>query len=83
MATKEEKNLRQQAVTEIFKLMTASFGLIAALAWNQVVQELVKSYIQPLFGKNSGIISLFIYAIIVTILAVTITYFLSRFVKND
>lgn len=81
--TEKEKNLRQTAVSEMIRLMTASFGLIAALAWNQVIQELVKNYIQPIFGKDSGLISLLIYALVVTILAVTITYFVSRFVKKD
>jgi ABC-type cobalt transport system substrate-binding protein len=81
--TEKEKNLRETAVSEMIRLMTASFGLIAALAWNQVIQELVKNYIQPIFGKDSGLISLLIYALVVTILAVTITYFVSRFVKKD
>jgi small-conductance mechanosensitive channel len=81
--TEKEKNLRETAVSEMIRLMTASFGLIAALAWNQLMQEIVSTYIKPVFGKNSGIISLFIYALIITILAVIVTYFLAKFVKKE
>lgn len=81
--TQKEKSLKQHATSETVKLLTASFSLIAALAWNQVIQEFIANYIKPFFGKDSGIISLLIYAIFVTILAVIITYFLSRFVKKD
>lgn len=80
--TQNEKNLRQQAISQLLNLIVASFGLVAALAWNQVIQELINNYIKPFFGKNSAIISLTIYAIIVTILAVSITYFVSRFKKD-
>ncbi len=81
--TQHEKNLRHKTVSEMFKLLIASLGLVAALAWNQVVQELVNNYIKPFFGKQSGIISLLIYAVIVTILVVVITYFLSRFIEES
>ncbi len=81
--TAKEKNLKEQATSEIIRLFTASIGLIAALAWNQVIQELVNNYIKPIFGKQSGLISLLIYAVVVTILAVLVTYFFSRFVKEN
>jgi uncharacterized membrane protein (DUF106 family) len=81
--TEKEKNIRQTTISEMFKLMTASFGLIAALAWNQVVQEFVNNYVKPFFGKQSGLISLLIYAIFITIFVVVVTYFLGRFAKKD
>ncbi len=81
--TQKEKNLREQAMSQLVNLITASFGLVAALAWNQVIQELITSYIKPFFGKNSGLISLTIYAVSVTILAVVITFILARFTKKD
>jgi hypothetical protein len=81
--TEKEKNLREHASSEIVRLITASFGLIAALAWNQVVQEFVNSNIKPFFGSNSGMISLLIYAVIITALAIIVTYFLSKFVKKN
>ena len=59
-------------------LSTAGFGLVAALAWNNVIKELIEQYIKPLIGGDSGMISLVIYAVIVTALAVGVTMWLSR-----
>ncbi|HEX6977218.1 MAG TPA: DUF5654 family protein [Patescibacteria group bacterium] len=56
--------------------------MVAALAWNQVIQELINNYIKPFFGGNSGLISLVIYALIITLIAVAITYFLAKFKKD-
>lgn len=81
--TKKEKNLRRTLVTEMLRLATGGFGLVAALAWNEVIKETVTNYIKPFVGKDSGIISLFIYAVVVTILAVTVTFYLSRVLKKD
>jgi len=45
-------------------LMTAAFGLVAALAWNDAVQSLVKE----LFGTAaSGVVAKFGYALIITL----------------
>lgn len=67
------KELIQQLVT----LSTSAFGLAAALAWNETIQATVKEFIEPRL-PGSGIITRFIYAILVTILGVIITYQLSR-----
>ena len=67
------KELLQQLIT----LSTSAFGLAAALAWNDTIQQAVKEFIEPRI-PNSGILSRFIYAALVTILAVIITFELSR-----
>lgn len=59
-------------------LATSGFGLVAALAWNSLIQEFVNSYIKKWLPANSGIISLLIYAVVITVLAVFITYQLSK-----
>lgn len=64
-------------------MATSGLGLVAALAWNNLIQELVSQYIEPLIGGASGILSLLIYAVVVTILAVVVTYNLSRLVKKN
>lgn len=58
-------------------LATSGFGLVAALAWNEAIQDFVKQFIEPRI-PGSGIISRIIYAVIITIFAVFITYQLSR-----
>jgi len=76
--TKASKKLHVEAVKQMVTLSTSGFGLVAALAWNSVIQEFVGSYVKKWLPDGSGIISLLIYAIIVTILAVTVTLQLSR-----
>ena len=74
---KKKKQLHIEIVTQMLSLATSGFGLIAALAWNSVIQELVNNYIKKFLPFNSGLISLLIYAVIVTILAVIVTMNLS------
>ncbi len=75
-------DLKQKTIKQMLTLATSGFGLVAALAWNQFIQEAVNTYIEPLIGGASGIISLFIYAVLVTILAVIVTYNLTRLVNK-
>lgn len=69
-------------ISQLLKLATTGFGLVAALAWNEVIKELVNDIIKPLVGGSSGIISLLIYAILVTLLAVLVTYNLTKVIKK-
>jgi uncharacterized membrane protein (DUF106 family) len=75
---KQSKELAKAVIKQMIALSTAGFGLVAALAWNNVIQETVATYIKPYLAKGSGIISLLVYAIIVTLLAVIITYNLTK-----
>lgn len=76
--TKEEKKLHVEVIKQMVTLSTSGFGLVAALAWNSLIQEVVNTYVKKWLPGNSGIISLLIYAIIVTVLAVVLTMQLSR-----
>ncbi|MCL2147881.1 MAG: DUF5654 family protein [Methanomassiliicoccaceae archaeon] len=67
-----------QFVTTFSALITAAFGLVAALAWNETIKEAVKQ----VFGENSGLWALLIYAILVTVLAVIMTIWISRTAKK-
>lgn len=67
-----------EMITQMLTLATSGFGLVAALAWNSVIQELVNNYVKKILPKNSGIISLLLYAVIVTLLAVVVTYQLTK-----
>lgn len=74
---KEEMTLHGELLSQLLTLTTSGFGLVAALAWNETIQQFVKEYITPRV-PGSGLISSLIYALIVTCLAVLITYQLSR-----
>lgn len=58
-------------------LATSGFGVVVALAWNEAIKATVTEYIDPYLGKSSGVVSLFIYATIMTFLAVVVTMQLS------
>jgi hypothetical protein len=73
-----DKKLHIELVKQMLALATSGFGLVAALAWNSLIQEFVNSYVKKLLPNGSGILSLLIYALIVTALAVFVTYQLSK-----
>lgn len=73
----EEQSLKGALLGQMLTLATSGFGLVAALAWNQAIQDFVKEYIQPFF-PGTAIYYKFFYAILITLIAVLITYQLSR-----
>lgn len=75
---KEDKKLHVEVVKQMVVLSTSAFGLVAALAWNSVIQEFVNTYVKKWIPTGGGIISLLIYALIITVLAVLITVQLSK-----
>ena len=81
--SKEEIRKYQLAlVKQMLTLATSAFGLVAALAWNELIKTLIDEYIKPAIGSNSKLVSLGIYALIVTALAVFITLQLSKLVEK-
>jgi cellobiose-specific phosphotransferase system component IIC len=66
--------LRQDVIKAIAALITAAFGLVAALAWNTAIQEIFR----VAFGDQSGVLPMLIYAVVVTIIAVIATLAIGR-----
>ncbi len=83
MAKKENKKLHIEVVHQMLALATSGFGLVAALAWNSVIQEFVNTYLKKILPAGSGIWSLLIYAVIVTTLAVFVTFQLSKILDKS
>ena len=79
---KEIRKYQLAVVNQMLKLATAGFGLVAALAWNELIRTFIDDFIRTKISVGSGIISLAIYAIIVTLLAVVITLQLSRMAER-
>lgn len=77
MAKQNQTSFHRELIQQLITLSTSAFGLAAALAWNETIQQTVKEFIEPRI-PGSGILSRFIYASIVTILGVIITIQLSR-----
>lgn len=77
-----KRRLHLEVIKQMVTLASSGLGLVAALAWNNVIQDLVNNYIKPYLPKGSSIISLIIYAVIITIFAVTITYQLTKILEK-
>jgi len=75
---KNVKGLPGAIIKQMLTLATSGFGFVAALAWNNVIKEIVEELIKPYLGESSGVLSLFIYAVVVTTLAVLVTLQLSK-----
>lgn len=75
---KEAARVQLETVKQVITLATNGFGLVAALAWNSVIQESVNTYVKPYLPSGSGLVSLIIYALLITALAVSITLQLTR-----
>ena len=66
--------LKQEVMDKIAALVTASFGLVAALAWN----DAIKAVFKEIFGKEDAVAPMLIYAITVTIIVVILTMIVAR-----
>ena len=69
---------KDEVLTQIAALLTAAFGLVAALAWNGAIQALFKQ----VFGTADSLNAKLIYAVIVTIIAVIVTIWIARAVAH-
>jgi len=70
MSEKQEQlSLKIEFLEQAQTLMTAGFGLVAALAWNTAIQDLFKM----LFPDQNSLVAKFLYAIFVTILIIIVT----------
>jgi fructose-specific phosphotransferase system IIC component len=63
--------MTKQFFKQTLTLATASFGVVAALAWNSAIQALIQRiYPEPVAGVRSA----FLYAVIITTITVAVTY---------
>mgnify|MGYP001604313956 CR=1 FL=1 len=77
-----DKSLHLAILKQMLTLATSGFGLVAALAWNSAIQDLVNTYIKPYMPQGSSLISLLIYAVLVTVIAVVVTINLSKLIEK-
>lgn len=71
----ETKQLRGELIDKIASLATASFGLVAALAWNSAIQAAFERYFP---SDESRIAGRVLYAVVVTAIAVVVTLWIGR-----
>ncbi|MEA2004318.1 MAG: DUF5654 family protein [archaeon] len=66
--------MKTQVIEKIAALVTAAFGLVAALAWN----DAIKAVFKQLFGTADAVWPMLTYAVLVTIIAVAATIWIGR-----
>jgi uncharacterized membrane protein YidH (DUF202 family) len=71
--------MQKEVIEKIAALITAAFGLVAALAWNEAIQEIFRL----VFGEQSGVWAMIAYAVIVTIIAVLVTIWIGRVAEKS
>jgi len=70
--------MKKQVIEKLGMLVTAAFGLIAALAWN----ETIKNIFIVIFGTHETILGMLSYALIITIIAVVVTIQLGKLAEK-
>jgi len=66
--------LKAETIKTFSTLIMSAFGLVAALAWNEFIKGAINRYVAP----GAGLRSMLLYALIVTVLAILISFQLGR-----
>ena len=69
--TGESRKVLLQSMTT---LCSTALGLVGALTWNDAIKEIIKKF----SGSAEGMMPKVIYAVIATLLAIIIVYFMAR-----
>ncbi|MDP3962324.1 MAG: DUF5654 family protein [bacterium] len=75
----EQRNVRMAVREKMLASITAAFGLIVGLAWNDAVRGAIESFFPP----GEGILLKFVYAIIVTIIVAAFIYYVSKWFSTE
>ena len=70
--------MKAETLDKVAALLTAAFGLVAALAWNGAIRAIFEA----VFGTADNIPAMLVYAVVVTIIAVLVTIWIARAVKR-
>ena len=70
--------MNSEVIEKMSALITAAFGLVAALAWNGAIQAIFKE----VFGASEAIVPMLSYAVIVTVIAVIATIWIGKMAEK-
>ncbi|MDD4271188.1 MAG: DUF5654 family protein [Patescibacteria group bacterium] len=77
---KESKKIKGEVKEKTLGFILTAFGLVAGLAWNEAIQSLIKSFFTV--DKDSIWVK-FLYAIVMTLVVVVVTVYLTRLFGKD
>jgi len=72
--SEHKEPLQIQILEKMSQLLTAAFGLVAALAWNDAIKLLIKTYL----GEAHQLRVQLGYAVIITIIAVVVSLWVAN-----
>jgi hypothetical protein len=72
----EKEEIKKEIRHRMLGYVTAAFGLVAGLAWNDAIKSLIR-YLFPL--EKDSLLAKFVYAGLMTVVLVLITVYLSKF----
>ena len=78
----QEEKFHSALLKQLLALATGGFGLAAALAWNDTIKKLIDDYIKKRLPEGEGLGYQLIYALIITLVAVLTTYYLTKAVQR-
>ncbi|MEK7673185.1 MAG: DUF5654 family protein [Patescibacteria group bacterium] len=74
------KKLQKELRSRTLGYILTALGLVAGLAWNDTIKAIIEEY----FPTDSGSIKAqLIYAILVTVVVVIISIYLTKLIKDD
>ncbi|MBE6526868.1 MAG: hypothetical protein E7Z63_03735 [Thermoplasmata archaeon] len=73
----ENDTFTVQVLEAMSALIISAFSLVAALAWNEAIKALIAEFL----GADD-MVGLFVYAIIVTVIAVIMAIFITRSIRK-
>ena len=66
--------MNKEGADIIAAVVTAILALVAALAWNSFIQNIIKSYV----GTENSLIGTAVYAVIMTVAAIWISMYIHK-----
>lgn len=76
---KEQLSVRKEIRERTIGYVLAAFGFVAGLAWNEAVKSLIDKFFPD---SGNSVIMKFIYALIITAIAVIITVYLVKITEK-
>ena len=81
-AQQKEKRITKEITEKTTGYIIGAFGLVAGIAWNDAVKSLIE-YLFPLAKGDSAIWLKFLYAIVITLVVVTLSFYVLRLINKD
>ncbi|WP_287588781.1 DUF5654 family protein [Candidatus Borrarchaeum sp.] len=77
-ALKELRKLQKEMIDKFSTLITTAFGFVVAFAWNGAFQAIFRN----IFGITNEVVPSVTYAIVVTVIAVIVTIWISKLARR-